>query len=432
MNNRLGLKVISVLLGVFAWVYVNLVIPPQVRRTIVAEITYRNKPELMKIMPESPRVEIEIEGNRRDFIMSDVEKAEALVDLYNLRPGKAILPVKVTPASGLSVKSVNPAQIQIEAVELLRKTVAVDAIIRGQPAEGYLAEDPRLDPEEVTIEGPESVIDKIKTCQIVVSLEQVKNSISEKKSVSLVMEPGTNHQNISVFPDKVNVDVTVKQGYPKKVVSLARPVFLNKPPEGKKLEEYHIFPEKLMISGPARLLEQIDEIGFEPIDLARLSETASRALKMDLPSERIKLEGKTRPSIQIRLVEVPVTRYLKGLSFELEKAGNQHTAVSVSSYTIELEGLVKNLNSIKRSDLIMRLNIKNMEPGEYQVPLTVPSGLPENVRVVGIAPEKVEIKISEFENKEFLKEDVVATDTENSIPDQAAEPSGSAPEKEEE
>ena len=118
MNNRFGLKVVSIFLGIFAWTYVNLVIPPTIRRTISSAIEYRNVPELMRITPASPMVEIEVEGSRRDFIISGTQKVLASVDLYNLRPGRAILPVKVTSASGLNVKTVNPPQIQVDAVAL--------------------------------------------------------------------------------------------------------------------------------------------------------------------------------------------------------------------------------------------------------------------------------------------------------------------------
>ena len=74
MSNRFGLKIIAVILAMFTWTYVNLVIPPQSRRTLKTDIVYRNKPELMKITPDHPKVQIEIEGLRSDFILAGLEK----------------------------------------------------------------------------------------------------------------------------------------------------------------------------------------------------------------------------------------------------------------------------------------------------------------------------------------------------------------------
>lgn len=396
MSNRFGLKIISIFLGIFAWTYVNLVSPPTVRRTISSAIEYRNVPQLMRVTPEKPRVEVEIEGSRRDFIISGPEKVQVSVDLYNLRPGRAILPVKVISASGLNVKSVNPAQIEVDAVALVRKDFPVVAKLIGRPAEGYLAEDPRIKPEMVTLEGPELIIKRIQNCQIEVSLDQVKNSISENLPVKVVFEVGLNQNEIKVSPEKVGVDVTVKQGYPRKIVALAKPVLINKPPEGKKLENYKIEPEKLMITGPERLIDQMTELGYRPIDLARISQTSSMPLKLEFPGEKVQVVGSTTASIEIILSDTLLSRTEQGLTFELKKNDLQHTSVSVSSYSLELEGYLQDLEKVRGARLQMILDISRMAPGSYDVPLTVPSGLPPKVKVLRIIPETVKIDINEM------------------------------------
>jgi YbbR domain-containing protein len=415
MNNRFGLKVVSIFLGIFAWAYVNLVIPPTIRRTISSAVEYRNVPELMRITPESPRVEIEVEGSRRDFIISGTQKVLASVDLYNLRPGRAILPVKVTSASGLNVKTVNPPQIQVDAIALIRRDFPVLAKSVGRPAEGYLAEEPRINPERVTLEGPELVIKRVKGCQVDVPLELVKNSISENLTVKVIFDAGLNNDEVKIFPEKISVDVTVKQGYPRKIVALAKPVFINKPPEGKKLEDYRVEPEKLMITGPDRLIDQMTELSYRPIDLGKLTETASMPLKLEFPGEKIAVVGSTVPVIEIKLSDIRVNRIEQGLQFELKKTDTQHTSVSVSSYSLEVEGYLKDIDKIRNARLQMILDITGMAPGSYDVPLTVPSGLPANVKVVKIVPETVKIEINEMKNRAETF-DVPASATPETVP----------------
>lgn len=396
MSDRFGLKLVAILLGIFAWTYVNLVAPPQVRRTLRAEIEYRNMPQLMRISPENPKVEIEIEGSRRDFIISGSKKFQASVDLYNLRPGKATLPVKVTSSSGLTVKSVNPPQIQVDAVALVRREFQVTAEVQGQPAEGYLAEEPRISPEKVTLEGSEIAMKMVQACQVEVLLDQVENSISESRKVKVFLGAGLNQGEIKVVPEKVSVDVTVKQGYPRKIVPLAKPVFINKPPEGKKLEDYKVVPEKLMITGPVRLLDQMTELGYSPVDLAKVLDSASVSLRLEFPGEKVKAVGSAAVFVNIKLADTKAVRIEEGLSFELKKAGDQYTSVSVSSYSIEVEGFLRDLEKVRTARLKMVLDIENMIPGIYDVPLTVPSGLPQNVKVLRIIPETVKIEIAQL------------------------------------
>ena len=299
MTDRIWLKTLSILLGVFAWIYVNLVIPPQIRRTIEAEVEYRNVPESVKVTPVKPFVNVQVEGTRRDFILATNNKLQVNVDLYNLRPGRAQLPVRVTTAPGLSVVSLSPAQIQIEAVPIIRKKIDVRAEILGQPADGFLFDEPLLTPAQVTIEGPESLIKRVTACQVDINLEQVKNSISEQREIKVILESGVTDEEIIVTPGKINVDVTVKQGYPTKTLPLAKPVFINKSPEGKKLDGFKLVPESVQITGPARLINPMKDLSFKPIDLSKIEKSDAVPVKLEFPADNVRLISSAPVLLQI-------------------------------------------------------------------------------------------------------------------------------------
>lgn len=395
MNNRIWIKLLSILLGVFAWIYVNLVIPPQIRRTLTAEVEYRNIPEMVKILPEKHAVQVQMEGTRRDFILSRSGRVQVNVDLYNVRPGQAQLPVRVTAAPGLSVVSVSPPQVQIEVIPLIQKKFDVKIETQGLPADGYLADEPRYTPDKVTLMGPDRLINRVTACVVEVNLDQIKNSISEQRSVKVVLEPGVSNEDISVTPDKISLDITVKQGYPTKTVLLAKPVFINRAPEGKKLENFKVTPESVVITGPARLLDQLNDLSFKPVDLSGITQNASIPVKLELP-DRVKLLSVEVPVLQVELIDSKVIRAYDGLPFELQKTSNQHTSVSVSSYSIEVEGFLKEISQVRNAQLQMILDIRKMKPGSYTVNLTAPIGLPDNVSVLKIRPDALTIHISEL------------------------------------
>ncbi len=395
MNNRIWLKILSVLLGVFAWIYVNLVIPPQIRRTLPAEIEYRNVPEMVKIAPAKPTVQVQMEGTRRDFILSSNGRVQVTVDLYNVRPGRAQLPVRVIAAPGLTVVSVSPPQIQIEVIPLARKKfdVRIDAV--GLPADGYLADVPRLSPDKITLEGPESLINRVNECVVEVSLEQIKNSISEQRPVKVVLEGGLSSEEIIASPDRVSLDILVKQGKDNKTVPLAKPVFTNKAPEGKKLESFKVTPESVVISGATRALAKINEVSFKPIDLSTITESASIPVKLEF-EDKIELISTPTPVLEVIMADVEVTRVFEGLTFELKKASNQHASVSVSSYSLEIKGLLKDIGKIGDAQLKIVLDIESKKAGLYEgIPLGAPKGLPESVSVT-IRPPSVNIQVSEL------------------------------------
>ncbi len=399
MTDRIWLKTLSILLGVFAWIYVNLVIPPQIRRTIEAEVEYRNVPESVKVTPVKPSVNVQVEGTRRDFILATNNKLQVTVDLYNLRPGRAQLPVRVTTAPGLSVVSLSPAQIQIEAVPIIRKKIDVRAEILGQPADGFLFDEPLLTPAQVTIEGPDSLIKRVTACQVDINLEQVKNSISEQREIKVILESGVTDEEIIVTPGKINVDVTVKQGYPAKTLPLAKPVFINKSPEGKKLDGFKLVPESVQITGPARLINPMKDLSFKPIDLSKIEKSDAVPVKLEFPGKKVRLISSEPVLLHLTLVDSKVTRVYQGLPFELKKGPHQHASVSVSSYSIEVEGYLKDLDKISNAKLEMILDVEKMKPGSYPVNLTAPVGLPGNITVLKIVPEALQVLVSELEDQ---------------------------------
>ncbi len=395
MSNRIWLKILSILLGIFAWIYVNLVIPPQIRRTLPAEVEYRNIPEMVKISPAKPTVQVQMEGTRRDFILSSNGRVQVTVDLYNVRPGRAQLPVRVIAAPGLTVVSVSPPQVQIEAIPLARKKFDIKIDARGLPADGYLADEPRLTPDKVTLEGPESLINRVNGCIVEVSLESIRNSISEHRPVKVMLEGGVSNEDIVVSPDRVKLDVLVKEGKDSKTVALAKPVFTNKAPEGKKLENFRLIPESVVISGSTRALAKINEVSFSPIDLSTITENASIPIKIEFV-DKFELISTPTPVLEVILADVEVTRVFEGLTFELKKTSNQHASVSVSSYSLEIKGLLKDIGKISDAQLKIILDIESKKSGYYEgISLGAPKGLPDGVSVL-IRPSSVNIQISEL------------------------------------
>lgn len=395
MNNRVWLKILSILLGIFAWIYVNLVIPPMIRRTLPAEVEYRNLPEMVKIAPAKPTVQVQMEGTRRDFILSSNGRVQVTVDLYNVRPGRAQLPVRVIAAPGLTVVSVSPPQIQIEVIPLARKKFDVKVEVTGMPADGYLADEPRFSPGQVTLEGPESLINRVSNCVIEVNLEQIKNSISEQRPVKVVLEGGLSSEEIAVNPAKIDLGILVKEGEPSKTVALTKPVFINKAPEGKKLASFTLSPESVVVKGPTRALANLNEVSFKPIDLSILNDNASMAVKLELP-DKFKLISTETPVLNVIMGDEKVTRTFDGLTFELKKTSNQHASVSVSSYSLEIKGFLQDIEKVRDAQLKIVLDIEKMKPGNYEnIELGAPPGLPADVSV-RIMPASVSIQVSEL------------------------------------
>ncbi|MBP7635814.1 hypothetical protein KBA41_16750 [Candidatus Ozemobacteraceae bacterium] len=393
---RINLKLVTILLALVLWIYVNIIVSPMIRRTVTTKVEYRNMPQLMRVLPQAAMAEVVLTGTRRDFIIAGRDLVQVSVDLYSLRPGSAMLPLKVTTPPGLTMVSIKPAQIEVTGEPLIRREFDISAEVKGQTDEGFLSEMPNLTPRRVTVEGPKETIERIAVAQVAITLNNSRNSVSESCPVLLLATSGENIEGVKVVPEKVNVDITVKAGYPGRIIRVM-PQFINKPPEGYRLEGFDIVPPDVSITGPGRILEQMNELLTMPIDLAMVTSSGSITALLKPPVETVRVAGTGTVIVGIRLAASQIVRQFAGLPLTIKNSSNQHCLVSPSSYTLILRGFVEQLDKVSRADMNLVLDMRKMAPGSYTVDLPCPVGVPDKVEVVEIQPKVVQIEITEIQ-----------------------------------
>ncbi len=393
---RIGLKLVSVFLAIILWFYVNIVISPEVRRTVTAHVEYKNLPPLLRVSPKKAETLIQLKGARRDFIFAGKDSVQVTVDLYNLRPGPAIIPLKVTSPSGIHVEGMKPGNLDIFAEALTRKEFEVAVDVRGQTAEGFISEAPLVNPRKVILEGTREMIDKVAGCQVSVMLVDARNSLSELRKVQVLGSEGPIESAFTVIPEKVDVTVTVKSGYPSKNVPVVSQA-LNKPPEGYKLDEITIQPATVTISGPARVLEQVREVRTM-VDLSMARGTSSMTARLEPPFESVSFVGSGSVEVEVQMTPIMVTREFNGFPITVRKSSNQHCIVTPSSYSLVLKGYVPDLEKVTGADMEVVLDVRGKAPGTCTVDI-VPHGLPDRLQTLEIHPPKAEVEISEAESR---------------------------------
>lgn len=392
MTDRFAIKLLSVILGLFAWSYVNLAIAPVSRRMVQTEILYRNTPQFVMILPEEPIATIELEGSRSDFILSGDSKVQASVDLYNVRPGNALVPVRVTPASGLSVTSVRPSQINVEVVPLASRKIGITAVTSGTVADGYKHSKPVLTPSEVTITGPQSLIDEAFEPYVLINLEDRVNSINEETEILLrATQPG-----VVIDPEYITARVSVMQGNPSITVPIDFNISKLALPEGLIIKNYKLKPEQIEISGPSRIINNMDKskgMRVKKPDLSNVNQSTSIELEPIFENSNISIVDNKKVLLELELEHVKITRLYEDIALELITSDNQLVRSSVSSYSVKLQGLRKQLDKIEHNQLKVPMNVQLLSEGKHSVNLILPAGLPEEVDLVSITPETIEVDI---------------------------------------
>lgn len=408
MKERFWLKPVAILLGILSWFYVNILSTTPITREYKVKIAYLNKDDSKnyKVIPEAPEVKIRVKGPRGVFIQTKVEdNTFASVDLINCHGGKLTLPVNVIfpSTSNLQLVSKEPAQLVINAIKMATKNINVHVNVIGNVPDGYLCAEPSVSPSFLSVTAPKDVIDTIKECRIDLYLEDVKRSLSEYRQAHIIYQNGTietdlNGKLITVENNNVKLDLAVREGYPEKTVAV-RPDLINKPPEGRKLESCVLTPDKITITGSAKLLDKIATLTLEPLDLGTIKKSSSKSLQVVLP-KGISAVNTDKVTLNVNYTDVLITKTIANLPLEVTHDEEQLVEYEVSTYSVVLEGLIDDINAIKPNEMKNIIYVKGLTSGTHMIPLEIPYGFSERVMVKSIIPASISVTIRQLEKVE--------------------------------
>jgi len=163
--HNLGLKLISLALGVGLWLAVAR--DPMAEVAVNVPIEFHSMPANLEISAENiPTAQIRLRGPER--IVHQLRSSDVYVgiDLGNLKPGERTFDLtdhQIHRPAGLEVVQVVPSQVHFEFDERLVREVPVRPRVVGNFASGYQIGQVLTDPALVTIVGPKKHVEAVET-----------------------------------------------------------------------------------------------------------------------------------------------------------------------------------------------------------------------------------------------------------------------------
>jgi YbbR domain-containing protein len=154
---------------------------------------------------------------------------------------------------GLKVRAIRPAAMLVQFEEKKTKRVPVEALITGEPVDGFRLTQVRVDPPDVKVEGAASAVDavtRIQTQRVDISGRDQSAAVH----VALASPP----PHITVLgPTDYEVALTIEEKLGTRVVT-SRPIEMRNVPEGEPGWEVSPPTVDVTLHGPVRLLQGLD------------------------------------------------------------------------------------------------------------------------------------------------------------------------------
>jgi YbbR domain-containing protein len=182
------LKLLSLIIGASLWYFV--VGEDQGDLTVTIPLELRNLPSHLVIANQYRKdIEVVISGPRRLIQEMRQQNISRPVDLGKAEPGAMVVKndAKSIPLPrGITVQRVQPANITLLVDRLMRKDFTITPITKGKPAAGFTLDSLTLNPPQITVTGPQGILEKegaLKTS--VINLEDIDSSSTFQVHLSL-------------------------------------------------------------------------------------------------------------------------------------------------------------------------------------------------------------------------------------------------------
>ena len=306
MKRKIGSVVLSVACAFALWLYVITAVSPGSTDTyynipIVWEgESVLNERGLMVTAVSSNTVNLRLSGNRSDLSKVNSGNITIKADLSKIyEPGTQIPLTYTSPtfpgdvaSNAFVIESKEPDSIYITVVKRVSKSVPVEVVWVGTTAEGFMIdrENKTLDHPEVTVTGPESVVNTIAKATITVDLDGRRESISESYNYTLCDEQGNpvDAKLITTDVEQVRLDVTIR------AVKDLRLTYTLNPGGGANAENTTVTlsAETIRVSGSEAALENLgDTLSIGSINLADITRDTTLTFGVALPEGITNLTG---------------------------------------------------------------------------------------------------------------------------------------------
>jgi YbbR domain-containing protein len=389
----------ALLLSIAVWIAAVTAADPDEQRNYSQAVTIEivGQDTGLVIVGEIPtQVEVTLRAPRSVWARLDGKEKpiRAVVDLSALSAGEHLVRVQVqvseTPAR---VVLVTPSSFSISLESLASQVFPVSLTLNGQPATGYQAGDPVLDPNEILVSGAESIVEQVARARVIVSLTGTRESIKQELDIQLYNANNQPLQGLSINPEIVLVSIPVLQqgGYrdlPVKVLVQGQVA------NGYLLTNLSVFPPIITVySDNPELVNALPGIvETQPLELRSASEDISTRLALTLP-QGISVVGEQ--SVQVDVGISPIQSNLTLSKIKIEVVGladGLSVQISPADVDVILSGPAPLLDSLLLQDIHVIVDVTELAPGVYQLKPKVEI-LVADIIVESILPNTVEVTI---------------------------------------
>jgi YbbR domain-containing protein len=295
LERDMGLRLISLMLAIGLWIFVNAGQHGSVESFNVP-VSYRDLPPgFVLTNPHPDFVKIQVSGPRTLLSIIDPTHLRLWLDLAGVGIGQASF--KIGPDSfpvprHTEVTSVLPSQIVLEIEKFVTREIPIHLVLSGRPGAGYKIASAEVAPPTISIRGPSRVVARID--QVDTEPLAVAGITSDVSRTVNLMAPT---DAVGLEFDEVTAKVTLAPVVTQRDFH-GVPISVRDTDLKFRMDTRHV---KLALSGPLLALEKVDLRSAVYVEAAGLGPGSYNVpVQIDLP-DGVALVHQTPEKVKLRM-----------------------------------------------------------------------------------------------------------------------------------
>jgi YbbR domain-containing protein len=402
--NNLGLKILSVVFAILLWIVVmnvsDALVTEKITNIPVEILNDDVLDQLDKVyyIQKGETVDIVVKGKRSVVEKLSASDFKATADLSQMSITDTVQIMVDAVDSGVSKEVTitcvdNTMALSLE--EKVSRQFPIKVSVKGAPKDGYAVGDISSTPNIVTVEGPESAVNKIVEIGALVNVAGLDSDSTTTCDITVYDAYGDelNNENVSVSQEQV--DVTVKI-YPKKTVPVNISV-KDSPGLGYEISEVNYEPKNVVITGPEDDISDIESIDVDNLSVAGLTDNYETTIDINqyLPDGVVAAEdsGDVVVSVVIeKVIEKKLTVTASDIELKNTDSSYDYGLELSSDFGISVSGLEEYVDHMTLKDLTPYIDCTDLQTGDnYNVSLEFTENDNVEVQITG----SIEVEVSE-------------------------------------
>ena len=375
--------VISILVAIAMWLYVDLERAPERTMTIrdipvefSGENTILADKNLMLLSGYDTTIDLKIRGPKRELVKMNRDNVRVIASTSSIDSvGVHQLDWTVSFPDGVvrtnvSVEKASLSQITVTVGELYTKEVPVECQVVGEVAEGYFTGDVVLDPEVLTLRAQRDDLLNVSCAKLTVDISGATRSVVQTVDVQLYdydgnpVENSNIRTNTSLIQAKVPVLTT-------REVELAVE-FSGVPGAAMNSIKCDITPKTVRLNGEADVLDSIDKLVLATLHVDDLELHQQNSYVVTPPDGTWLVNGNEVATADITLEGIE-EKSLTATSIEFDKLPSGLYAIAPDGgLTVRLWGLSEEIEAVTAENLRVIADMSAVTgQGTVTVPVTV-------------------------------------------------------------